>query len=436
MMNTKHDTVKRIFQGAPRIHQKGMATLVVSLVVLTIITLMVIFAAKVGIFDQRMSANEYRYKEAFAAADGGLEYAVQQFSENISVGADGNYIYDPDKNGIPNAIPYPFLSKNNLVGGVASASEARFTATIAIPPAVGGVTVYTFTSAGESIDRTGSASVSEQVVFRHITGGNVPDTPVIAGGSMAVTGNMHVVPNPNASCPDGTSDSGCAVSIWTHDTVNTSSSISTCQIQGFSGGQCPNPTSDPLHAQITNGTYQGVDIVASDHYTTDPTPGHFPPDLFDFVFGVPYTEWQSIKSAAENLDPSQVYSDCNSLNSSSKGLIWITGDCQINGGVIGSVANPVILVVQNHQLQTGGNATINGIVFVFDDTPATDGDVQGPALGGGTVIRGSLITDTGISGGTGTFAVVWDPDIFANIQNNSDENYRQVASIPGSWRDF
>ena len=58
--------------------QQGMATLVITTSVLIIITLMVIFATKVGIFDLRMAANEARYKEAFATAEGGLDFAVQK----------------------------------------------------------------------------------------------------------------------------------------------------------------------------------------------------------------------------------------------------------------------------------------------------------------------------------------------------------------------
>lgn len=444
MMNTKSDKKKGLFQVVTPIHQKGIATLTVSIIVLIIVTLMVIFAAKVGILDQRMSANEYRYKEAFNTADGGLEFAIQQFAEAVGMDSDPDsptyqhYIYDPDKDNDEDVIPNPFLSNNNLVGGTASASDTQFTATVA-KNLVSGVTVYTFTSNGESIDRSGTASTSQQIVFRHITGGKAPDTPIISDGSMDVTGNMHVVPNPNASCPGGTSGSACAVSVWTHDAVDTAASISTCQIQGFTGGQCPNPTNDPLHTQITNATYEGVDIVESDPYTTDSPPGHFPPDLFEFVFGVPYTQWQSIKSTAENLDPPQVYSDCSSLNSSSKGIIWITGDCTINSNNdIGSIANPVILVIHNHDLSIGGNPNIFGIVFLFDATPADNSDDPDLDIGGSPMIRGSLIAGTSVGAhpGTGTIAVVWDPDIFANILNNSDESYRQVASIPGSWRDF
>ncbi len=64
-------------------HQKGMATLIITTSVLIIITLMVIFATKVAIFDLRMAVNEVRYKEAFATAEGGLDFAVQKFEDQF-----------------------------------------------------------------------------------------------------------------------------------------------------------------------------------------------------------------------------------------------------------------------------------------------------------------------------------------------------------------
>ncbi len=53
--------------------QQGMATLIVSIIVLIITTLMVLMATKVGIFDFRMAGNEARYKEAFTTAEAGLD---------------------------------------------------------------------------------------------------------------------------------------------------------------------------------------------------------------------------------------------------------------------------------------------------------------------------------------------------------------------------
>ncbi|MGR9088926.1 MAG: pilus assembly PilX N-terminal domain-containing protein [Gammaproteobacteria bacterium] len=408
----------------------------VTLVILVIITLMVIFAAKVGMFDLRMSANEYRYKEAFATADGGLEYAIQQFAAQVS-NQNGNYIYDPNGDGVADPIPSPFLNNLNLAGGAAAAGETTFTANVG-GTVVSGMTIYTFSSTGQSRDRKGTATVSKQMAFRSVLGGTPPEVPVIADGTVDVTGNMHVVPNPNASCPAGTSGSGCAVSVWTHSSTSGSGSVSTCQIQGFSGGQCPNPTIDPLHTQITNANAVDCattptdcpDVVQNDNYTNQSPPGHFPPDLLEFLFGTPTSQWDTVMEAAKP----QVYADCSGLGPTSKGLIWITGDCSINGSItIGSAADPVILVIQDHALSLGGGALIYGIVYVFDSPVSGTPSIS---TGGNVEIRGSLISDANLAGGAGTFAVVWDGSVFDNIENNSDESYRIVSSIPGSWRDF
>lgn len=417
MLNSKR-------QSFPGCRQRGMATLTVSVVVLICVTLIVVFATRVGLMDFRMSGNEYRYKEAFSIADAGLEFTAQQFSTNLSPDS-GNYIYDPDGDGVEDAIPVPYLANLNIDGNVANNTEARFTANV-VKTVQNGVNVYTVTSTGESVDRSGTVTVSQQIIVRGITGGASPDVPVIADGSMDVTGNMHVVANPN-----GAEDcvQGCATSVWTTGGVAVGNSISTCHIQGFTGGQCPNPALDPLNSQITNGADQGIDIIQNDPYSPA---GNFPPDLFAYLFGIPYTEWTSIFAIANQ------EADCSNLGPNSKGLYWISGDCTINAGTnVGSEANPVVMVIHNSLFKTGGNAIIYGIVFVFDDTPATDGDVPGPDPGGGTVIRGSLIANTDFDGGgSGTFAVVYDPTVLNNIINNSGSDYLTVATVPGSWRDF
>jgi len=444
MQNTNAMQNESVVTGSIR-RQAGMATLTITLVVLLIITLMVAFAAKVGLFDLRMSSNEYRYKEAFAIADGGLDYAIQQFNTNLS-SDNGNYIYDavctdpacastsgPPLPGcamdcIADPIPAPFLNNLTLTGAAAAAGQSAFSANVrpvTITVGANSMTLYEFTSAGSAADGIGSVTVSEQIAFRHVTGGKPPDVPVIASGTVDVTGNMHVVPNPNASCPAGAAGNGCAVSVWTHSSITTGSSISTCQIQGFTGGQCPNPSQDPLHTQLTNATYQGADLVQNDPYSPV---GHFPPDLFEYLFGVPKTNYMSIKTGAD-----VQATDCTGLDASSMGLIWITGACSINGGQIGSPADPVVLVVQDNTLSFSGNPVIYGIVYAFD---SPDPGTATVSTGGNTEIRGSLITDGSITGGTGTFAVVWDGNVFDNLVNNANNAYRIISAIPGSWHDF
>lgn len=56
--------------------QRGAAVLLVSVVLLIAVTLLIMFAARVGILDQRISGNEFRHKEAFSNAEAGLDQAA------------------------------------------------------------------------------------------------------------------------------------------------------------------------------------------------------------------------------------------------------------------------------------------------------------------------------------------------------------------------
>ncbi|MDO9371045.1 MAG: pilus assembly PilX N-terminal domain-containing protein, partial [Gammaproteobacteria bacterium] len=56
--------------------ERGVATLITSLALLLAITLLTFAAARVGIMEQRISANDYRAKQGFEAAQAGIEFAI------------------------------------------------------------------------------------------------------------------------------------------------------------------------------------------------------------------------------------------------------------------------------------------------------------------------------------------------------------------------
>lgn len=59
-----------------RVHQRGVATLAVSLIVLFIISLFAFYVARTQLFETKTSSNQYRYSQAFEAAEAGLEAGV------------------------------------------------------------------------------------------------------------------------------------------------------------------------------------------------------------------------------------------------------------------------------------------------------------------------------------------------------------------------
>lgn len=73
--------------------QDGMVTTFTGILVLVMLTLMMFFAIRVGVFEQRTSANDARQKLAFHAAEAGIHHAKEFFLPNAVLTAS----YETDK---------------------------------------------------------------------------------------------------------------------------------------------------------------------------------------------------------------------------------------------------------------------------------------------------------------------------------------------------
>jgi len=82
------------------VHQRGMVTTFSGVLILVLLTLMMFFAIRVGVFEQRVSANDSRQKLAFHTAESGIHHAKEFLLANgalitsdaedlLSTGADG-----------------------------------------------------------------------------------------------------------------------------------------------------------------------------------------------------------------------------------------------------------------------------------------------------------------------------------------------------------
>jgi hypothetical protein len=69
------------FVAGPR-GQRGMTTLVIGVLLLVILTVMSLYAAQVGVFEQRIAANEVRAKRSFHAAEAGVHHGLEILKAN------------------------------------------------------------------------------------------------------------------------------------------------------------------------------------------------------------------------------------------------------------------------------------------------------------------------------------------------------------------
>ena len=95
--------------------QQGVVTTFTGVLILVMLTLMMFFALRVGVFDQRNSSNDMRQKLAFHVAESGIHHAKEFFRANSVIASS------PEENLLPNVkgLGGPFGCLNKARYGIA-----------------------------------------------------------------------------------------------------------------------------------------------------------------------------------------------------------------------------------------------------------------------------------------------------------------------------
>lgn len=488
--------------------QGGIVTLAIGILLLVLITTVTLFGARIQVQEQRISANDYRAKEAFAAAEAalsdGLEYLKANRSYIRSEKADG--WLDPDDEKwveVDCGPPKPSGDEGKLCDAVAPALTRQgatgeigtvffygeyeeldlegepelqlqpvfdltnsFSATD--PPELDNGATYTVDYAlcakaegddwsdpcssdavgaediavlifgnGTSPDTTGRATVRQLIATFGVIPGNVLP-PLTAAGTVNGSGTFDVVVNPDGGGP------GVPISAWSNHDLELTGSATMCQVdEYFSTGleevypdqtpktdfrvcdNCSCPPSDALTDTEGSVYDEGIDIVDIDT-NTGPTPDatNFPDDVFEYVFGVPQSDYQEVKENAEEI------ADCAGLNGDARGMYWITGPCTINN-TVGHPEHPVILVTESSiDIQGGGEVFGLAYAFSYPAEGIAGGDIT---LRGGTRFYGAIVSDHEIDMGNGTFQLIYSDELLSKVLTEAD--FKTFARVPGTWAD-
>ena len=404
-------------------HQKGMTTLFIAIVLLVATTTITLFQSRHTLMNMRMSTKEFNHQLAETIASSGVEQGIAYLGYNFTMIGESTdvagWLTTPTKWVPCNDALVPcgdgttqfygnemlvFRNVNNI--NTTFDSPGTTLAVHYLTPNEGGT--------GEPADLPRIKVVAEatvnggraySVVRRSVQATglyfNTPITPLtVSGASNFVGGNFNVWGNP-------VGNNGNPLSIWSADsTLPLSGSAETYDVT-VGGGQYPN-TSQTLSSSGNDGG----DIIDNDP--------NFPNDIFYETFGIPKSDSDTLKSDAT------VLSSCTSLNSNSSGLIWVTGDCQLNGSngpTVGTQAKPLTLIVEG-ELKMSSNLHYYGLIFVDENSPGTQ-------ITGTIDIHGALIVDTDFNKGAGTVNMHYDPTTLQNANLTGGKfNY-----ILGSWGD-
>jgi hypothetical protein len=297
---------RRRFRSASAARQRGLSTLLIAILLLGIVTIITIFAARFGIFEQRLSANDYRYKMVFQAGEAGLNQSMEfirmntaQMLSTAGTGwlAPGDPRWQPCTNALPASMDLdPCLAEPDetrrqemyrYVGNAASDQdgilpvadlmpalgddddveefEAGYTSyatlcrlDVSIPGtprcALNPVTEDTFyvtvVSRGSLPNENATATIRQSFgTFRTI--GSAPDAPLIAAGAVVGLGNAEIVPNPN---PNNTNN---PLSIWSKQGVDIddgsggTGSFASCHLEEWLSTGSPESYTDGVCADCT-----------------------------------------------------------------------------------------------------------------------------------------------------------------------------------------
>lgn len=363
-----------------RKRHKGAATLVLTTVLMTLATLLIIFAANYGKLQSKSIANINRNQQAFEAASAGLEFGINYLNTNngtILASPVGGYIQ-------------PF--SNSSVTNVALANGSQFSITYTNPVA-NDYELIKITSVGTSDDGTSTHTVSQLVKFGSMLL-NSPTVPLTSKSNISLGGNSQIINTYN----NNTIDAGGSVTI------------------GGSGSTVLSSGTSSTAGNIQSDIGQNNTSLSSLSDT----------DFFNLFFGLsPSNIKSSVTHYFSNSSSTNYGADLNGLTGTS---IWVdqtAGTATLNGNMtIGSASDPVLLIIDG-DVRFSGNVTIYGYVYVLG-TSTTD-------LTGNVMVVGGMATTNQLSA-TGSIQVVYSPTVLDNLQNNGTMRY--YAKVPGSWKDF
>lgn len=347
------------------------------------------------------------------------------------------------------------------------------------PTAAGNVAVTLIASAqvpGES-----ASAVVKETWATAMSMNPAAPVPLIASGLVKGLGNAQVVAAPNAG------GYGVAASIWSPNNVDIGSSgptscggggigsVSTCHLGEYlqatprdqlkttcatSNNACGCPSVSASGVDFLSGHSQGVrkenlDVLDRDggcgalpditFFPREPYDvGSDPSDdsLFEYIFDVDYVVAEGETSVLTNCGEASgqncaayallndynatMLSDCSSLNTTSAGIYYVTGDCDLNS--TGSPTSSVILVVDG-VVRINGNVDFYGMLFARSNNNTAE------VLGNGNVkIFGSLVVEGDVNI-TGSIDLIYDNTSASGNAGGVIPDSVRFGRVTGSWLD-
>lgn len=406
---------KQQFMNGPY-HQRGVAALIISLVLLVTITFVVLYTSRSVLMEQKVSNNEYRSRLAFEAAEAGLEAAVGAIANGwamiTTVDADGNIanairethdeagveinqvIFDVDNNGALSGN----ANQTTLVNGS--------TVSVVLRGSISDDLVrYNVTSTGVS-DGGSARRVIQQVFVMVPPIPNLPDAPLLSRTAITI-GGAAVITN-----PEGHS------TIWAGTNVNVGNNNATStSIANPTDPNYPNCLGGSVRCGVTSSStasVQGLDIIGNDSTLFNLSETEF---FANFLGDTP----TNFRRTRTDVITTPANFPTYTGSASQDKVIWVDGNVPLQGNpVYGGPTNPALIVI-NGNLSISGNPVFNGMVYV-----------TGNIIGGGNPTFNGALVVAGVGTTGGTISVNYNSQLLKLLNRSAGA----PSGSSGSWRDW
>jgi len=476
--------MKKINQHKPIIKQRGAVVLFISIILLIGVTLITIFAARVGVMDQRISANEYRHKEAKSAADAALQQASAFIEQNniIYSGTSSNWSDCSASSALQNTFPCSIGTETyeRVYSSVSGTTISPLSYTSPLSTGVDSDSYIVFTSStdasgldnnvltaigiGKSLDGTGEAHA--QVSYTKTISMDPGKMPPILSPTVNISGSFTIVADPRVTYDEAidctnvtptttwTTDKG-NLSVWV-STITSGGTWQTCEIGAFKDPMVASDLDDDVMCvfeynedddwsncacdseQHLSDSGGGVGFTPINEHPDIKVPENviedFPDSPFKHFFGgsdsISVADFIALKKAEVNEKGTIIEGDCTNADlaiytTTEQPIVWCTGKASI--GDIGKQLEPIIIIAEGGKATINGGSNVWGVLIGLKDI----------TINGGAIVHGAIImedTDTYTLQTLGNYHQVYDFCVLSGLANNSLN--ADISKVKYSWKDY
>lgn len=413
-----------------RRQQRGAAALLTASLLFFGIALILLYTSRGAIIEQRLAAGDVRGRQAFAAANAGIDHALA-YMQNGGIDQDGDGAADPltaltlTQAGANVSTVPSFYAVRYCVNGSEAAALCGATPAAGITGNCGAPvgSLVAVVSCGWSDDSASVQRVVEVLQGTASTAGAAAAPLVTRGAANLLVGGASILNYFNdltvwSGGPLlGQSNTG---KTFTRDIGDSNHRVADPNFDYRNTGNSPGCNNPPTgYSCSTQGSSFGHDTIFGDPTLASASAEAF----FQRFFGqAPNIYRDSVATWVVDPPGGVTLANSNSTNVNTVAglngqVIWVEGNLTLPS--LGSQTRPSILIV-NGDLDLQASPVVNGLVYV-----------TGQITGAGTpTIYGSMISNGGASA-TGNIKIVYDPKVLSNVQNIG-----RAARVPGGFRDW